>query len=96
MSDWPLGAVDLKVLDLEREVTFYEWFGLTRMSGDGEHALLGVSGHALLRLTLLARGQARDHGHERGARSRGGGGGGPAPRCRTVGRECIQEGVHAL
>ena len=59
MSDWPLGAVDLKVLDLEREVTFYEWFGLTRMSGDGEHAVLGVGGYALLRLTLLARGQAR-------------------------------------
>ena len=50
-SPWPLGAVDLKVLDLESEIAFYEWFGLTRLSGDAGSATLGVSGEPLLRLT---------------------------------------------
>ena len=58
-GDWPLGAVELKVLDLEREVAFYESFGLTRISGDGEHAVLGTGGSPLLRLVALPGGRDR-------------------------------------
>jgi catechol 2,3-dioxygenase len=50
-SQWPLGAVELKVMDLEREVAFYEWFGLTRIGGDARSATLGAGGAPLLRLT---------------------------------------------
>ena len=49
-SSWPLGAVELKVLDLEREAGFYEWFGLTKLSGDEGSATLGAGGKPLLRL----------------------------------------------
>jgi catechol 2,3-dioxygenase len=49
-STWPLGALELKVLDLERQVAFYEWFGLTRQTGDKDSAVLGVDGRPLLRL----------------------------------------------
>lgn len=42
--DWPLGALDLKVLDLAREVEFYEWFGLSRISGDAASAVMAVDG----------------------------------------------------
>jgi catechol 2,3-dioxygenase len=49
-SDWPLGAVELKVLDLERELAFYEWFGLDQLSSDGGSATLGAGGNPLLRL----------------------------------------------
>ena len=58
-SDWPLGAVELKVLDLEREVVFYEWFGLTRLTSDKEQAVLGVDGAPLLRLIALPEGRER-------------------------------------
>lgn len=57
--DWPLGAVEVKVLDLEREATFYEWFGLRRISGDDLHAVFGVDGRPVLRLTALLGGQER-------------------------------------
>lgn len=57
--DWPLGALELKVLDLQREAAFYEWFGLTRISGDATHAILGSDGTPLLRLTALADGRPR-------------------------------------
>jgi len=56
---WPLGALELKVLDLERAVAFYEWFGLSRVGGDGERAVLGVDGSPLLNLTALPAGQER-------------------------------------
>lgn len=61
MSDsrWPLAAVEVKVLDLQRTVDFYERFGLTRMSDDEEHAVFGAGGEALLRLTLLRDGSER-------------------------------------
>jgi catechol 2,3-dioxygenase len=49
-SGWPLGALELKVLDVERERAFYEWFGLTRLSGDDVSATLGAGGRPLLRL----------------------------------------------
>ncbi|HKW71003.1 MAG TPA: VOC family protein [Candidatus Dormibacteraeota bacterium] len=58
-EDWPLGALDLKVLDLEREVEFYEWFGLTRLGGDSGHAIFGADGAPLLRLTHLPDGKER-------------------------------------
>jgi len=58
-GDWPLGAVELKVLDLEREVAFYESFGLSRVSGDSEHAVLGAGGSPLLRLVALPGGLDR-------------------------------------
>jgi catechol 2,3-dioxygenase len=47
------------VLDLAREVEFYEWFGLSRLSGDAEKAVLGVDGAPLLELKLLAGGKER-------------------------------------
>jgi catechol 2,3-dioxygenase len=58
-SEWPLGALELKVLDLAREVDFYEQFGLTLISRDNERALFGASGSPLLRLTALAGGRER-------------------------------------
>lgn len=56
---WPLGSVELKVLDLAREVEFYEWFGLTRLGGDGDGAVLGAGGRPLLRLVALPGGEER-------------------------------------
>jgi|SRR5919108_1613637 catechol 2,3-dioxygenase len=58
-SEWPLGAVELKVLDLEREIGFYEQFGLTRIDSDGEHAIFGADDVALLRLSALRDGKER-------------------------------------
>src|SRR5467141_3534973 len=59
MSEWPLGAVELKVLDLEREAEFYERFGLTRIEdGDGT-ATFGSGGAPLLRLKALKGGRER-------------------------------------
>jgi catechol 2,3-dioxygenase len=57
--DWPLGALDLKVLDLEREVAFYEWFGMSRISADKDRAVLGADGRPILRLELLRGGRER-------------------------------------
>ena len=58
-SEWPLGAVELKVIDLERSAAFYERFGLDRLNGDEEHAVMGVEGSALLRLVALPGGLER-------------------------------------
>lgn len=58
-NEWPLGAVDLKVLDLEREVEFYERFGLNRITSDASIAVLGVDGRPLLRLHGLPDGKPR-------------------------------------
>ncbi|TMF71593.1 MAG: hypothetical protein E6I15_13860 [Chloroflexi bacterium] len=58
-SDWPLGALELKVLDLERQVGFYERFGLTPISTSNEHADLGAGGSPLLRLTAFPGGRER-------------------------------------
>jgi catechol 2,3-dioxygenase len=59
MSEWPLGAVELKVLDLEREAAFYERFGLTRIgTGDGT-ATFGAGAAPLLRLKALTGGRER-------------------------------------
>lgn len=58
-SDWPLGALELKVLDLAREVDFYEWFGLEQIGGDDEHAVFGAGASPLLRLTGLRAGHER-------------------------------------
>ena len=57
--EWPLGVVELKVLDLEREVAFYEWFGLSRLSGRAESAVLGAHGLPLLQLKSLPGGRER-------------------------------------
>jgi catechol 2,3-dioxygenase len=58
-SEWPLGSLELKVLDLEREVAFYEQFGLTRMDGGTERATFGAGGAALLRLKAMQGGRDR-------------------------------------
>src|SRR5476649_2864542 len=50
-SAWPLGALELKVLDLERQAGFYEWFGLTKLAGDEGSATFGAGGKPVLRLT---------------------------------------------
>jgi catechol 2,3-dioxygenase len=57
--DWPLGAVELKVGDLERQVAFYEWFGLQRISDGIDHAVFGADGAAILKLTSLPGGRER-------------------------------------
>jgi catechol 2,3-dioxygenase len=59
-NDWPLGSAELKVLDLVRELAFYERFGLTRIDGaeDGT-ATLGAGGSPLLRLKALPGGSER-------------------------------------
>jgi catechol 2,3-dioxygenase len=64
-SDWPLGALELKVLDLEAEVAFYERFGLTRIDGGAGAATLGAGGGPLLHLKALPGGQERP-GHTAG------------------------------
>ena len=58
-SDWPLGALELKVADLTREVDFYEWFGLTRAGGDDRHAAMSAGGAPILRLTAMPNGKQR-------------------------------------
>src|SRR5579859_3035362 len=58
-ADWPLGTVELKVLDLEREVTFYEWFGLSKLRGGADEATLGANGMPLLQLRSLPGGRER-------------------------------------
>lgn len=58
-ADWPLGALELKVLDLDKEVEFYEWFGLTRAGGDETIAVMGAGGDPLLRLSRLPGGAER-------------------------------------
>ena len=58
-SDWPLGAVELKVLDLDREAAFYDTFGLQRIVRDEQHADFGADGSTLLRLTALSGGRER-------------------------------------
>jgi catechol 2,3-dioxygenase len=57
--EWPLGTVELKVLDLPREVEFYERFGLSLIKGDGSRAVLGAAGSPLLELTALPGGRQR-------------------------------------
>src|SRR5712692_4626757 len=57
--DWPLGSVELKVLDLEREAAFYERFGLTRLEESDGTATLGTGGAPLLRLKALQDGRER-------------------------------------
>lgn len=49
MGDWPLGAVDLKVLNLESERAFYAKLGLSEMP-DGDAVAMGVEGRVLVRL----------------------------------------------
>jgi catechol 2,3-dioxygenase len=58
-SDWPLGSVELKVLDLDRQAAFYERFGLTRIDGADGTATFGAGGPALLRLRALPGGAER-------------------------------------
>lgn len=58
-AEWPLGAVELKVLDLEREVAFYERFGLSKLSGGADSAVLGAHGLPLLHLKSLPGGRDR-------------------------------------
>jgi catechol 2,3-dioxygenase len=60
-SEWPLGALELKVLDLEREAAFYEWFGLTKLAGDQSSATLGAGGRPLLRLKATPGLRPRPH-----------------------------------
>ena len=56
---WPLGALELKVQDLDREAQFYDRFGLTRMSGDADSAVFGARGRPLLHLRHLPGGRTR-------------------------------------
>src|SRR6202521_3282125 len=58
-SDWPLGSVEPKVVDLEREVDFFELFGLSRFDDGAGAATLGAAGRSLLRLTALPGGKER-------------------------------------
>jgi len=51
--------VELKTLDLAREVEFYERFGLSLVHGDAQSAVLGVEGIPLLRLRALPDGRER-------------------------------------
>ena len=59
ISEWPLGSVELKVLDLKLEADFYEGFGLTRISEGAGTATLGADGSPLLRLKTLPGGRPR-------------------------------------
>lgn len=57
--EWPLGSLELKVLDLEREAAFYERFGLTRTDDGAGTATFAAGGPPLLRLQALPGGQER-------------------------------------
>jgi len=59
MGSWPLGALDLKVLDLEREIDFYERFGLARLPDEAESAVFGAGARPILRLRQLHGGSPR-------------------------------------
>jgi catechol 2,3-dioxygenase len=52
-SLWPLGAVELRVVDLGVEVGFYEWLGMNRLAGDAGSVTLGVGDAPLLRLVAM-------------------------------------------
>lgn len=60
-SKWPLGAVELKVLDLERSAAFYEWFGFSLLARHASSVTLGAGPKPLLRLKAAAglRGRPR-------------------------------------
>ncbi len=58
-GDWPLGAVELKVLDLEREIEFYERFGLSTLRAGRDAAEMGADGRPILRLVALPDGRPR-------------------------------------
>jgi catechol 2,3-dioxygenase len=58
-SDWPLGELELKVLDLAKEVEFYERFGLTPLETERDRAVFGAGGRPLLRLSALSGGRQR-------------------------------------
>ena len=58
-ASWPLGSVELKVLDLERAVEFYERFGLRRIDDGAATATLGAGGSPLLRLKAMPGGRER-------------------------------------
>jgi catechol 2,3-dioxygenase len=59
LSNWPLGSLDLKVLDLAREVEFYQRFGLTRLSDDEGATVLGAGARPIVRLRPLRAGLPR-------------------------------------
>ncbi len=58
-NDWPLGAANLKVLDLDREVEFYNRFGLTQLERETGSAVFGAGSRPILRLRQLAGGKQR-------------------------------------
>jgi catechol 2,3-dioxygenase len=58
-KEWPLGTVELKVLDLDKQSDFYDRFGLTRLKGDATSATFGVGDRALLTLRNLEGGKPR-------------------------------------
>jgi catechol 2,3-dioxygenase len=58
-SQWPLGSVELKVLDLDLEADFYERFGLTVLQRGSDLAVLGAGTLPILRLRRLVGGRPR-------------------------------------
>ncbi|MHB8508374.1 MAG: VOC family protein [Candidatus Dormibacteria bacterium] len=61
-SAWPLGRVNLKVLDLDAQVAFYRRFGLTVTSTSSTSVMLGAGEREILELTLLQGGKPRPGG----------------------------------
>ena len=58
-EEWPLALVELKVLDVEREVEFYERFGLNHVGTTSGEAVMGVDDVPLVRLKPLPGGRER-------------------------------------
>jgi catechol 2,3-dioxygenase len=58
-SDWPLGAANLKVLDLDREADFYDRFGLTQLERGSDTAVFGAGDRPILTLRQLQDGRER-------------------------------------
>ena len=58
-NNWPLGTVELKVLDLDKQSEFYDHFGLTRLKGDATSATFGAGDRPLLVLRRLQGGKPR-------------------------------------
>jgi catechol 2,3-dioxygenase len=56
---WPLRGLGLKVLDLAREVAYYQRLGLRLLESEADHAVLGFEAEPVLRLRRLENGRPR-------------------------------------
>jgi catechol 2,3-dioxygenase len=56
---WPLSNLTLKVLDLQKQVSFYQAFGMRLIEQSDRHAILAAADEVRLTLKLLPEGRPR-------------------------------------